>query len=336
MKSSDPFGASAALSRRGFLLGAGAFAALPSIGDPEPPLRVLVASDIHYRPGVFPHDNREWLERIVARGVSEKVDFGIQLGDFVHNAARDRDFIDAWRKAAFPTWSVIGNHDDDATTPAKTREALGLERGHYRFDCKGWRFLVLDTNHAFVNGKFVHYGASCGFTYYKLPKADRMRLTPEQLEWLKGELDGSPFPCVICSHVRLDDSGADSAAVMKLVTAANAAHPGRVRLMMNGHNHCDRFDVTGGVAHWTVNSANHVWVARKHTAYPAEDVVRWKGIDHVIAYDTPLCAVLELGRHGSIAIRGMKGRFWRDIEPRQAGFTKSSATASIADREMRN
>lgn len=104
-------------------------------------------------------------------------------------------------------------------------------------------------------------------------------------------------------------------------------------MAMNGHNHCDSWKVMDGVAYFSVNSANHHWVPRRHTAYPAEDVARWREIDHVVAYDTPLSAVVTLLPGGGITVDGMKGGFWRGISPEKMGFSKG-ITAAITNRSI--
>lgn len=305
------------IGRRTFLGGLGATAACrPLRAEMRTGVRFLVVSDVHYRPGVFPHDTPEQLARIVARGVAAKVDFGIQLGDFQHHAVRDRAFIDVWNDAPFRTYHVVGNHDDDATRPEETRAAFRLERGWYSFDTGGFRFIVLDTNWAEVNGRFVHYGRDCGFVQWELPKGAGMRLHPDELPWLEERVARSPFPCFVFSHRTLAGTDADAVCARGILSAANRAHPGRVLLALCGHNHCDRMVRVDGLGHWTVNSSNHCWVPLRHTGYPAEDMRRWKEIDHVVAYDgTPLCAIVTVSAAGEVSVEGQTGGFWRGLPP---------------------
>lgn len=284
--------------------------------DEKAGVTFLVVSDVHYRPGVFPHDTHEQLEKIVARGVAAKVDFGIQLGDFQHNAARDRAFIDVWNNAPFETHHVIGNHDDDATRPEETCAAFRLERGWYAFDRGGFRFVVLDTNWAEIDGSFIHYGKGCGFAQWKLPKGAGMRLHPDEFPWLEEMATRSPYPCFVFSHRPLAGTDADAVRVRGILSAANRAHPGRVLLALCGHNHCDRFVRVDGVGHWTVNSPNHCWVPLRHAGYPVEDMRRWKEVDHIVAYDgTPLCAIVRVSPSGAISVQGQTGAFWRGLSP---------------------
>jgi len=58
-------------------------------------------------------------------------------------------------------------------------------------------------------------------------------------------------------------------------------------------------------------------------------VRRWREIDHVVAYATPLSAVVELGVDGSVRVEGMKGEFWRGLSPSVMGIPAKGITASI-------
>ena len=103
------------VTRKGFLAGMGAVVAArgtasAEIADHASPLRFMVAADIHYRPGVFPHDNKNWLERILARAEDARVAFAIQhlvpaaVGAFVGRVRREfDDVLDRIDTACFAT-----------------------------------------------------------------------------------------------------------------------------------------------------------------------------------------------------------------------------------------
>ena len=91
------------LGRRSFLSRAallGASAALPSAAMPAPgptspgTLKFCAFADIHYFPKTFPHDTREWLERILERAAKTSCDMVIHMGDFTHKPAEFRDYVD--------------------------------------------------------------------------------------------------------------------------------------------------------------------------------------------------------------------------------------------------
>lgn len=320
------------VERRKFLGGLAAMS-LPMLAAASPsPLRFLVVADVHYRPGVFPHDNVEWLDRILARAKSEQVDFCLQLGDFVHAARRDKGFLSHWLDFGIPTYSVLGNHDDDGGPHAETLEAFRLKRGYHSFDVKGVRFVVLDTNYASLEGRFVHYGRDLGRPSWKIPRGCGMRLHPDELPWLEERLLQASGPCVVCSHRPLNGEDPDSRAVRGILAKVNARHPNRVRLVLNGHHHCDQLVRRDGVSWYTVNSPNHCWVPLRHQSYPVEDMKRWKEIDHIVAYDTPVSAVLTMTDTG-FDVKGMQGSFWRGLSPAQVGCSPS-ITPHIVDRKI--
>lgn len=321
------------LGRRCFLGGLASVLSISRTKAAAPsPLRFLVVADVHYRPGIFPHDNVEWLDRILDRAKNEQVDFCLQLGDFVHSARRDGAFLSHWLDFGIPTYSVLGNHDDDGGPHAETLEAFRLTRGYYSFDVKGVRFIVLDTNYAFLEGRFIHYGTELGCPSWKIPKGCGMRLHPDELPWLEERLLQAPGPCVVCGHRRLNGEDSDSKAVRAIFVKVNTCFPGRISLVLNGHHHCDQLMWKDGIAWYTVNSPNHCWIPRRHLAYPTEDVKRWREIDHVVAYDTPVSAVLTKTAIG-FDVKGALGTFWRGVTPVQAGGSPS-ITPHIVDRSI--
>ena len=150
-----------AIDRRSFLSGAallGAAAAMPAAAMPAPgptdpgTLRFCAFADIHYFPKTFPHDTREWLERILDRAVKSKCDMVIHMGDFTHTPAACKDYVGFYNDFRIKTYHTVGNHDDDGNSHEETLAAYRLDCGHYFFDHGGFRFIVTDTNHCFADG----------------------------------------------------------------------------------------------------------------------------------------------------------------------------------------
>lgn len=141
--------------------------------------------------------------------------------------------------------------------------------------------------------------------------------------------------CVIVSHRALSGEDEDARRVRRIISECHAESPGKVVLAMNGHGHSDSVRFCEGVPYYTVNSPNHCWIPFRHSAYPHEDVVRWKEIGHVVAYSgKPLSAIITVSHNGDISVSGMKGGWWRgicpvDISPRLAGY---QITPHIEDR----
>lgn len=71
---------------------------------------------------------------------------------------------------------------------------------------------------------------------------------------------------------------------------------------------------------------------RRHQSYPVEDMKRWKEIDHIVAYDTPVSAVLTKTASG-FDVKGMQGSFWRGVTPELVGCSPF-ITPHIGDRTI--
>lgn len=335
------------MDRRNFLKAsalAGA-AALPrlgaaaAVGDAAPqggrPLKVCVFSDLHYTPGVYTNDTPEFLERILARAEAARCDMVIHVGDMVQNVAEAsvRALVERYNDFRIPTYHVIGNHEQDGTTHEETLEAYRLARGYYSFDRGGFRFVVLDPNY-FCNepGTYIHH--SKGNYFHRSVISTINWIPPEQLEWLKATLDDSPNPCVVLAHQSFErgPGGAmvrNAADVRAVFRAANERHPGRVRLVVNGHLHVDNLRIFDNIAYWDVNSANMYYWGPRQYAYPRAYLAKHAGAPYTLgsAEDTlgwkdPLSAILTLYPHGRIRIEGSSSDWLFGITPKMANFTE--------------
>lgn len=289
--------------------------------DTNRPLRFLVFADIHYVPGEFPHDGVEWLDRILERAKREHCDLILQLGDMCHVPSACGDYLTRYNQFEIPTYHVLGNHDDDGNPHTETLKAYGLARGYYHFDRGGFRFVIMDTNYCEKDGHFTHYSSANYYSGYN----STTRVPPEQLEWLKRTLDESPFPCIIASHGSFErDVGGspDGPAVRAVINAVNAAHPGRVRLVLNGHHHHDYVRILDQVIYFDVNSASYDWRGREHNGYPAEYEQKWKMVRHTVMWDDPLSAVITIAHDGTICVEGQKSQFHLGLTPEQLGVSR--------------
>jgi len=294
-------------------------------------VKFCVFADIHYKPHGFPHGSKEWLKRILNHAVAEKCDFIIHCGDFVHSPKRDSDYVDFYNDfKIIPTYHVIGNHDDDGNTHEETLAAYRMERAHYHFDCKGFRFIVLDPNHIRrADGSIEHYSMG---NYYKKGSTDVIGVVPEEhLKWLKRTIDDSHDPCILLSHQSLErpvgNACANNAEVRAVIDAANAATPGKVRMAINGHHHCDYVRVLKNVVYFDLNSASFYWMGSKyaHRHYPdsyfAEHGITPRKVGWV-AVDDPIHAIVRLTGDGRIRVEGSHSRFAFGVTPEMCGFRK--------------
>ena len=297
------------------------------------PLKVCVFADLHFTPGVYTNDTPEFLERILARAEAEKCDMVIHLGDMVQNVSEKpvRALLDRYNSFGIPSYHVIGNHEQDGTTHEEALEALRLTRGYYSFDRGGFRFVILDPNY-FCNepGRFIHH--SKGNYFHRSVISTINWVPPEQLEWLKATLEESPHPCVVLSHQSFERADArggwsvkNAPEVRAVLNAANEKHPGRVRLVINGHYHADNLRILDNIPYWDVNSANMYYWGLRQREYPKDYLAAHAGAPYTLGdcgetlgWKDPLSAILTLDPGGRIKIDGSRSDWLFGITPKMA------------------
>ena len=296
----------------------------PSLGKQ---VRFCLFADLHYWPGVFPNDSTDFLDRILARARAADVDFVLHLGDIVHEPthAAERDFLARYRGCGLPAYHTVGNHDNDGCTHAETLAAFGLSSGHHFFDVNGWRFVVCDPNYIRrPDGTLEHYSHG---NNYGLKDGSQLSYMPEeQIAWLAEALESAEGPCVICSHQSFErERGGvpNYRAVRDVLEAANRRHPGRVRLVMNGHEHIDNLRILNGILYWDVNSANYQWFDQRHDCYPADYLKTHRSASNTLAWDAPLSAIVTLGADGHIRIEGSQANWLYGITTERVGLPPS-------------
>jgi len=232
-------------------------------------LTFLAFSDLHHEPQVFPHDAPAFLDTILKRAVDSQAAFVIQLGDFLHTPALNRDLSDVYNHFSLPTYNVLGNHDTDQEDLAYILQMYGLERSYYHFDRDGYRVIILDPNYACVDGELTHYAPAP-----QAAKRDHHKgeIPPEQLVWLEQTIVSSPFPCILCSHQSLErtDGIRNRDDVWEIICAANRRKNHSVILCINGHYHCDCCTMVNGVCCLDINSSSYYWCDVKNNLYTAE------------------------------------------------------------------
>ena len=305
------------------LMSGGAKAATAASGGGS--VKFCVFADIHYKPGVwgFPNSTKEWLGRILERAKSEKCDFVIHCGDMCHNPPAVKDYIDYYNGFELPTYHVLGNHETDGCSYEDVLKTFKLEKGHYFFDRNGFRFIVLDTNYFYrkKTDSYVHFGKGVkedGDQWGRMPK--------EQCEWLEKTIDSSPYPCVTFSHLSFERAGGKK-VIRDIFERANAKTPGKVRMAINGHYHCDFLRILNDILFFDVNSASYQWIGgkRAHKFYPVEYFQKIGMGDKArkvpwIAYNDPLCAIVTMTTDGVVEIKGMKSSFACDVTPKKVGM----------------
>ena len=316
-------------NRREFLKGASlvgtaaalgdAGAAVPSVGGDA--VTFCAFADIHYSQDDFwPHANRAWLDRILDRAVARRADFVVSLGDMSFNPVRDRVYEAYYRDfKPVKTYQVLGNHEFESGTYKEIAPVMGLPNNYYSWDCRGFRFIALDPHYHWKDGKLVHFEKRCS---YPEEKTGFYFLPPDQMEWLRETILGSPHPCVILSHESLERHNGihGRQEVLDLFAEANRACPGKVRLCINGHEHKDSFRFIDGIAYLDLNSASYD-ISRDHTAYPEEFRKRCGSARCILTWNDPLSAIITLGTDGTMRIDGARSSFYLGVTPEMAKWS---------------
>lgn len=195
-------------------------------------------------------------------------DFAIHLGDFkdedpVPNEKSTLKYLKKmegeFSKFKGPRFHCLGNHDLDSITKKQFLEIaenstpgpnsrIEPRSGHYAFDLKSIRFVVLDANYdEFGNDHFFRKGGDWQKPF----------IPSKQCEWLKNTLDNSPYPCVLFIHHPLYayvKNGHSYHVVNHMEVRAVLEDSQKVLAVFNGHMHEEMFHEINGIRYFAMNS----------------------------------------------------------------------------------
>ncbi len=304
------------------------------------------------------HDGEKRLRSFLDTARQENVDFVIQLGDFCYpdegrknnckpehrpvNIANalvfptyaDKDTIRSlYRDFEKPSYHVIGNHDCDMCSKAQILDYHGIDGGaYYSFDAGNFHFIVLDTNYFMEDGKYFSY--EFGNYFDVIPGKIRTLpyLPPEEMEWLKSDLDSTEKPSVIFTHQSLREGAARSILNAAEFKAAVNGRRSRVVLCFNGHTHLDGAVFDGGIWYVHLNSMSNYWLGDSFTCigrYGKEIDEKYPNVRYVAPYKEPLFAIVELDCN-SAKITGQKSEIVGRT-PDELGYYDSGRGKSLID-----
>ena len=195
-------------------------------------------------------------------------DLAIHLGDF-----KDEDLVpkedstldyltkmeDEFSKFEGPRFHCLGNHDLDSITKKQFLEIaensslrpnsrVEPDSGHYSFDLKSIRFVVLDANYDEAgNDHFFRKGGDWEKPFIPL----------KELSWLKNTIDDSPHPIVLFIHHPLYayvKNGHSYHVVNHMEIRAILEASGKVVAVFNGHMHEEMLHELNGIRYFALNS----------------------------------------------------------------------------------
>ncbi len=293
-------------------------------------IKIGICSDVHL-PTM--HDSRHRIQVFIDSMTVASPDFIIELGDFGTPAEKYAALFDIWDSFPGDKYHVIGNHEmDGGFSERQALDYRGMKSPYYSFDKNGFHFILLD-------GNDPHPGAEKGYKQY---------IGPEQIDWLKQDLDLARHPVVIFSHQGLTVvPGADEVygienckQVRKILDDHNEKDPeNSVIACFNGHSHYDFAEKVKGIWYITINSMSYKWLGESYPCvrYSNEVDKNFKWIKYTAPYRDPLFTVVEISLKGYIHIEGRKTK-WVGPSPWQLGFPESLKKyirPAISERTLR-
>lgn len=221
--------------------------------DPADPLRIGLVTDLHHadKPPAGSRHYRETLRKLAEAAEAfqkQPPAFVVELGDLIDAAdsvETEQRYL-ATVNQAFSAVSrdrhyVLGNHCVDTLTKEEFLGGVEQAQSYYSFDRGGWHFVVLD---ACFRSDGQPYGRKNSvWTDANIP--------PAELEWLRGDLQGTSLPTIVFAHQRLDVSnhhGVKNGPQVRQILESS----GKVRAVFQGHSHQNDYYEIAGIHYTTL------------------------------------------------------------------------------------
>lgn len=269
------------------------------------PVKFAIVSDLH-APDL--PDGKERMQAVVDAANQEKVDFLIQLGDFIRLDSISKPLMEVWNGFPGEKHHVLGNHDLDKYSKDEFVQGFGMPGRYYSFDKGDLHFIVLDANNLYDGKNYTPY---CKANYY-VNIEKREFIDPEQQEWLKKDLAKTNKRCIIFSHQSLDKAIGNRDQVRLILEEANAkAGFKKVAIAFSGHNHSNYSIEINGISYVQINSASYVWIGEPtmtEKRYPEEINKKYSLLKYSMTFTKPLYGIVTADKNG-ITMKGSSAEF---------------------------
>jgi predicted phosphodiesterase len=284
-------------------------AATPSIKRFKP-IKFGIMADIHYE---LTPDVDERLDAFLKKVDTEKPDFVICLGDFIHNPniPQNEAFAKRYKTAICPAYHVMGNHDVDHLSKEESMSFLEMPAPYYSFDIGGYHCVVLDGNNIYSNGKFIDYEKG---NYFKFGADDVGYISDEQCNWLATDLKATKLPVFIFSHQSLlhDLYGIPNRAYIQRILEKENERAGfnKIVACFNGHNHRDYYRCINNIHYFSINSVSYSWHDQKLPGrYSPELQKKYSRLDNITIYKDPLFCFVTISASGHLSLIGKTSQY---------------------------
>lgn len=298
------------------------YAFVPYSDTKKKPTRIGWITDLHHGYAV---DAEQRLSAFIAEANRIKPDFIIQGGDFCHPTPEAESFMKTWNGFEGPKYHVLGNHDMDMGTKKQIMSLWGMDKPYYSFDQGDFHVVVMDCNHILDGGNYVDYAKA---NFY-IDGSRRDLVNPEQIEWLREDLQKTKKQTIIISHQSFDDvwtgyTVPNKMKVREVIDAANrASKRPKVIACFCGHHHLDHHMQINGVHYFHINSASYYYVGDGLGSDGAKAM-----------YADPVYCFVEIDPAGKITIKGRTSQFVSPTPTEKGYIHAAKITASIEDKQI--
>ena len=321
-------------------------------------VKIAFFSDLHYKKGMYAATVED-LDAVIERAHDNNVDFIMHGGDFCNDYSDAPEMVGRLvnNKYGYKFYGVYGNHELEGpnsmedVTPLITNDRnviWGTDDGnydaniaYYYFECKGIRFICLDTNYSFnpTLNEYEHnragsYGPPAGNT-------GTNSLGPRQLAWLERVLTDAAEKCIKCvvvSHAgfsyKFEALCCELKEVREIFKKVNDIKAGTVIASLNGHWHANCHEFDNEILYFNFNATRNIcWLPTQVPHYVEGHNFTYTEFDKdgnaTARYERPLSdlwmspntwyskdalsAIVTVDTDGNIEIDGCKSEFMHGI-----------------------
>lgn len=299
-------------------------------------VKFLLFTDLHY--DIMP-DGDERLRAIGEAARKNKVDFVIELGDFVPPFPKYNAVKELLHALPMPVYHTLGNHDIDRTDKQAYVDFWEMPAPYYYFDRGKFRFIVLDSN--FFEDKDGTIRPYDKGNYYAYSEEQRNRFGQTQLKWLEELLQDTAHIHLVFCHGPINDGYASIVAnndIHGILTGARSKGAA-IAAVFGGHIHSDNYHAIDGIHYLQVNSASYIWGGDEFVnteRYPDSVYRQRPALKYTIPYEKAVYAIVEADDKGNITIRGTKGRYVQpETDPELLKTKPYPCSPTIENRKLK-
>tara|TARA_B100001093_G_scaffold516160_1_gene594278 strand:- start:780 stop:1652 length:873 start_codon:yes stop_codon:yes gene_type:complete len=226
---------------------------------PKKLLSLGLVTDIHYadkpqRGSRAYRDSLAKAKEFSALFKEKKPNAIVCLGDLVDAAPTVDEELSYLKKivpimneSGIPCHYVLGNHCVDTLTKEEffQHAKTASKSGHYSFDLNGVHLVILD---ACYTKDLKHYGRNNS-------KWNDPNMPPEEIAWLKKDLEENKLPTLVFAHQRLDLPPEHSYAIKQCLEVRKILEQSKnVLAVFQGHSHKNELTVINKIPYCTLSA----------------------------------------------------------------------------------